>query len=380
MTGSASVAIVGGGIIGMSIAYNLATRGIESVVLERSKPGGGSTSASLGGFRHQFSNELSVRLSQRSVKILESFEELSGCDPLMRRDGYVFTASRPSSFEQLKKNRDLQRSLGVSVELLSCQELQERYPFYDFNGVLGGTLCSEDGHASTMAVLQGYLSAGKRLGVEVREDTNVVAIERRPAGGFSLRTSRGQLGCDSVVIAAGAFSRLVGRLASVDIPIDPYPRRALITRNFLGGIPPQIPLIIDVDSTFAFGREGRGLMMANNEQTKQSFELSFPPDYDERVMQEATKRVPAARECSLSHAIVGLYEMTPDANPIVCEFPGAEGLYCCSGFEGHGFMHAPAIGETMAELVSLGRTSLDISSYHISRFREGQRSPESLII
>ena len=375
------MAIIGGGIIGASIAYNLAMHGVKGVViLDKSKAGTGSTSASLGGFRYQFSTELSVRLSQRSVGIIEKFKDLTGYDPLVRRDGYVFIASSASSFEELKKDRDVQRRLGVPVSLLSQEDLQERYPFYRFDGILGGTLCQEDGHASTMAVFQGYISRAKQLGAELYEDTEVTAIERRSPKGFSLRTSKRSLAADSVVIAAGAYSGLVGKLASADIPITPHPRKILITKSFSDGIPPHIPLIIDVDSTFAFGREGKGLILANKQETASGFELAFPPDYDEKVMQVAIQRVPSTEHCSLSYANAGLYEMTPDSNPIVCEMPGIEGLYCCSGFAGHGFMHSPAIGELVAELITKGKTSLDISGYHIGRFRRELADKESLII
>lgn len=375
------MAIIGGGIIGASIGYNLAMDGVRDVViLDKSKAGAGSTSASLGGFRHQFSSELSVRLSQRSVSIIERFEGLTGYDPIVSHDGYVFIASTEPSFAQLKKNRDLQRTLGVPVELLSREELQDRYGFYSFDGILGGTFCQEDGHASTMAVFQGYVSGATQLGVELCEDTEVTAIERGRTDGFLLKTSKGSLAADSVVIAAGAYSGLVGKLVPVDIPIKPFPRKILVTNSFSNGIPPRIPLIIDVDSTFAFGREGRGLIFASNQETASSFELVFPPDYDDNVIQTALRRVPATEHCSLSYANSGLYEMTPDSNPIVCEIPDVGGLFCCSGFAGHGFMHSPAIGELMAELITKGKTSLDISSYHIERFGKGLADKERLII
>jgi len=378
---SASVAIIGGGIVGSSLGYNLANAGVSNVVvLDKSKAGAGSTSASLGGFRYQFSSELSVKLSQRSVAIIEKFEELTGYDPLVRRDGYLFIASTEASFAQLKKNRDLQRNLGVPVEILSREELQGRYGFYKFDEFLGGTLCQEDGHASTMAVFQGYVSRAKQLGVELYENAEVRAVERRGSDRFLLKTSQGSISADSVVIAAGAYSGLVGKLLQVDIPIKPYPRKILITNSFSDGIPPQIPLMIDVDSTFAFGREGKGLIFANNQETASSFELVFPQDYDDNVIKTAFRRVPATERCTLSSPDVGLYELAPDSNPIVCGIPGVNGLYCCSGFAGHGFMHAPAIGELMTELITKGKTSLDISTYNIDRFEKGLADKEGLII
>jgi sarcosine oxidase subunit beta len=376
-----SVAIIGGGIIGSSIAYNLAAKGIHEVaVLDKGKAGAGSTAASLGGFRHQFSSQLSIELSKRSVKILEEFRDLTRYDPLIKRDGYVFVASTNSSMTQLKKDRELQAKLGVPVELVSKEGLQERYPFYKFDGILGGNFCGMDGHASTMAVLQGYLTAAKRLGVEVYENTEVTSIERMRPGLFILGTSKGRLASDSLVIAAGAYSGLVGKLAAVDIPIEPYPRKVLLTRSFSDGIPGNVPLIVDIDSTFAFGREGKGLLMATNQKGASTFDLVFPPDYEENVMRTAFERVPATKRASLSNSNAGLYEMTPDSNPIVCEMPGIEGLYCCSGFAGHGFMHAPAVGEVMAELITRGRTSIDISSYGMDRFTGAPTNKEGLII
>jgi sarcosine oxidase subunit beta len=377
---SASVAIIGGGIVGASLGYNLATGGEgDVVILDKSKAGAGSTSASLGGFRYQFSSELSIRLSQRSVAVIEKFEELTGYDPLVRHDGYLFIASTETSFGQLKKNRDMQRALGIPVEILSREELQNRYGFYKFDEFLGGTFCQEDGHASTMAVFQGFVSRAKQLGVELYENTEVRAVERSHDR-FLLKTSTGPILADSVVIAAGAYSGLVGKLFEVDIPIKPYPRKILITNSFSDGIPAQIPLIIDVDSTFSFGREGKGLIFANNQETASSFELVFPQDYDDNVIKTAFQRVPATEHCSLSSPDAGLYELTPDSNPIVSEIPDVKGLYCCSGFAGHGFMHAPAIGELMAELITKGKTSLDISSYNIDRFAKGLSDKEGLII
>ena len=381
MEKSASVAIVGAGVVGASVAYNLAVQGVQDItILEKSKAGSGSTASSLGGFRAQFSNELSVRLSQRSIKLLEKFEELTGYDPLVRHDGYAFIASNEASYERLRKDQQLQRSMGVPVEFVGRDELQKKYPFYRFDKILGGALCMDDGHASTMAVLQGYITTSKRLGVDVHENTEVMKIKKESDGKFHLTTSGGQLVVKSVVIAAGAYSGIVGKIASVRIPIDPYPRKVFVTHNFSDGIPGHIPLIIDVDSTLAFGREGNGLIFATNPPTAPGFDLIFPADYENDIVRMTIERVPAVANCSISHAVAGLYEMSPDANPIVCEMPGIEGLYCCAGFAGHGFMHAPVIGELFAELFTKGKTSIDISSYGIERFEKEQQDREQRII
>jgi sarcosine oxidase, subunit beta len=381
MNSTASVAIIGGGIVGASIAYHLATKGVKNVVvLEKSRFGSGSTSASLGGFRHQFSNELSIRLSKESIKVILKFKDLTGYDPLAKMDGYLFVAENEESLSQLRKNRDLARQLSVSVDLLEQSELQARFPFYKFDGIVGGTLCMEDGHASTLAVLQGFISKSKELGAEFLEDAEVARIERSTSGLPVLRTGFGKVEAEKVVIAAGAYSGKVGELAAVNIPVKPFPRKILITHPFHHGIPDQIPLIIDVDSTLGIGREGNGVLMADNGPNESCFELKFSPDYDERVLSVALKRVPALKDASISYANSGLYEMAPDANPIMSEIKDAPGFYCCAGFAGHGFMHSPIAGELMAEILTGSKPHLDISAFDIERFNVGSNAREGLVI
>ncbi len=382
MKSRTSIVIIGGGIIGASIAYNLAKRGFKGVtLLEKAKFGSGSTSAALGGFRHQFSNELSVQLSKESIKILEGFKDLTGYDPLVKKDGYLFIASEEESFTQLKRNRDLVLKHGIPVEILDQRELQKSFPFYRFDGILGGTLCKEDGHASTLAVLQGYISKSKELGVELHENTPVAGIKKINQDSMAVATPRGHIRAQKVVIAAGAYSGLVGDVAKVEIPIKPYPRKILVTHSFHKGIPDEIPLIIDVDSTLGVGREGHGILMADNGPNVSSFDLVFPPDYDERVVSMALRRIPALSEASISYADAGLYEMTPDANPIVSEIEEFPGLYCCAGFGGHGFMHAPIIGELMSELLLGQKPHMDISNFDLRRFKSKEaRGKEQLII
>jgi len=377
----ATVGIIGGGIVGTSIAYNLSKKGSDGIiVLERSKFGSGSTSASLGGYRYQFSNELNIKLSKESIRIIEKFNDITGYDPLVARDGYLFIASSEQSLVQLRRNRELARNQGVPVELLGPGELQRRFPFYKFNDIIGGTLCTQDGRASTFALLQGFISKSREMGAELCENVEITRIKKSDSQRIVLYTSSGQITAEKVIIAAGAYSGLVGDLASVNIPIKPYPRRILITHSFQDGIPSAIPMIIDVDSTLGMGREGKGILMSDNGPNVSSFDLVFPQDYDERVISLAMQRVPALKHASISHADMGLYEMTPDANPIVSEIHGFQGLYCCAGFSGHGFMHAPVIGELMAEMISGSKPHLDISEFDVQRFEGANISKEGLVI
>jgi sarcosine oxidase subunit beta len=381
-TKQATIVIIGGGIIGASIAYNLAsTYSLKDViVVEKGRLGSGSTSASLGGFRHQFSSKLGIKLTIESLKILEDFQNAFGYDPLIKRDGYCFVASKESSLDALKRNGEIARDLGIKIDFLESEDLQRKFPFYSFKDVIGGNYCEEDGHASTLAVLQGYVSKSKSLGVKFLENTEVKRILLDENNSVKGIVTNEVTDCTKVVIAAGAFSGVVGKLASVNIPIKPYPRKILVTSAFSEDIPDSIPLIVDVDSTLAIGREGKGVIFADNEPIESRFELSFPPNYDERIISKAVARVPSLSKASISYSDMGLYEMTPDANPIASGIGQVNGLYCCAGFAGHGFMHAPSMGKLMAEMVVGERPHLDLSSYNARRFEEKKGDSEQLII
>ena len=238
-----------------------------------------------------------------------------------------------------------------------------------------------DGHASTLAILQGYVSKAKTLGVKFYENTEVIGISTQNGEVRAVVTDQREIETSKVLIAAGAFSGLVGKLAGVNIPIKPYPRKILVTHAFSDSIPIEIPIIVDVDSTLAVGREGSGMIFADNEPIGSTFELSFPSDYDARVISKAVKRVPSLSNASVAYSDVGLYELTPDSNPIVSEIKEIYGLYCCSGFAGHGFMHAPPIGRIMADIMMEQKTQIDISKYDLERFDSDKvQTSERLII
>lgn len=377
-----SIAIIGSGIIGASIAYNLASKGETDVaVFDKGRAGAGSTSAALGGFRHQFSTELNIRMSEESIAFFREFQNLTGYDPLIKTDGYMFVAETGASLRQLEKNRSLQQKLGVKVDSLSAEQLRVLLPFYDFKGILGGSFCPEDGHASTLAILQGFLSNAKEAGIQFYENSEVTKIDSTKEGKVrGISVDGREIDCEKLIIAAGAYSGLVGNLANVDIPVVPVPRRVLVTNSFSIEIPKEFPLIVDVDSTLALGREGMGIVMGDNVNSSQGFELNFPAEHDERLLEKAIERIPVLARASVAYANQGLYEVTPDSNPIISSVPEVEGLYCCAGFSGHGFMHSPSAGKLMAEIVLGQKPHFDVSSLDIRRFQDAELDRERLII
>jgi len=374
----ASALVIGAGIIGASVAYNLSkTLPPPIIIVDMMRAGSGSTAA-LGGFRHQFSSRLNVQLSIESINILEKFNDTMGVDPLIRYDGYLFIAQTEQSLSMLRYNAEMQRSLGVPVETHSGEEIQRLFPFYDFSGVLGGNLCYRDGHALTSAVHQGYLSKALSLGAQLLENTRVTGMIIDGQTIKGVVTNLGTIYADRVVISAGAYTAQLGKLAGIDIPVIPQPRKILFTRGVPSNLPNSFPLIVNVDSTFALGREQNSIFFSDNRWMIQGFDVDFPSEYDEQVYTEAVRRLPPLADLSIGYTVRGLHETTPDANPIVSECE-ISGLYCCAGFNGHGFMHAPAVGVLMSELIKGEKPHLDISEFSLKRFGErGER--EFLVI
>lgn len=373
---SSNVAIIGGGIIGCSIAYNLAKEGLSDVILiEKGRLGSGSTSACLGGFRYQFTNEISFRLSLESIpRILNAREEL-GVDPHVHLNGYMFLAYTNENSDILKRINRMMRSNGIHLDTPTKEELAKMYPFYSFEGLEFATLCMQEGKADAFSIMWGYVKKASSLGVRFFENEEVKGYTNHGVT-KKLVTTNHEIESYNVVIAAGAYSGFLGKLFGFDIPVAPYPRKILFARTKVD-MPREMPLIIDMDSTLALGKEGNRFYFSSNERTESALDLSFPYGYNEKMIEKLIFRAPGLRDSQVVGEVAGLYEMTPDANPIICKLD--EGLFCCSGFSGHGFMHAPAAGELMAELILGKKTHLDITPLGLDRFsKTGER--EKVII
>lgn len=386
MGGSSSVLVIGAGVAGCSIAFHLARRGARGVVvLEREAlPGTGSTSRANGGIRAQFTTEVNLAMSLLSMEVLDGLEEEIGDPPAYRKAGYLFLTDRPATLAAMERAVAFQRERGVAVELLGAGAVRRMAPYVEGQGLAGGTFGARDGFVDPGRLTSFLASDAAHRGVSFRYGEEVTAIETGPTGAFTARTASGSAFTAPVlVIAAGAWSAGVARLAGVDLPVVPV-RRHLFLTGPVAGLPPVIPMTIDADSGVLVRREGDRVLVAySNPDEPPGFVTALDPAFVERFAEPLERRFPrvAAAGIDFRRSWAGLYEVTPDHHAILGAVPDRPGLLLATGFSGHGVMHAPATGRLIAELVLDGAaTSADISPLALSRFARGALIHETMVL
>ena len=368
--------------MGTSAAYHLAQRGITDVVLVEREPqlGAGSTGRNAGGFRHQFSHSANIALSMESIALFANFENLVGHAIDFWPDGYLFLLSSPESVVAFRQNIELQRAHGIAVEWLTPADAASLCEGLDTNGVLGATYCADDGIADPNGVTIGFAKAAQSRGIEIRRAEEVIAIDRSPTRILSVRTSAGRIDTPCVVNAAGPWAREVGRMAGLDVPVDPE-RRHIFIAQALDHLPTSRLMVIDFESTFYFHREGSGLLFGMGDPDERpGFDTTVRWDFLPKVIEVAVRRLPTLADAAISHAWAGLYEMTPDHNPIIGPAPEMEGFYTVAGFSGHGFQHSPAAGRIISDLIAGRDAVLDISPFAHDRFSNARTSGELNVV
>ncbi len=372
MERTADVVIIGGGVIGVSIAYHLAMKNAGRIVLlEKGQLGEGSTSRCAGGIRTQFTTEINIRFSLESLKVFERFKEEFGVDPEFRRIGYLFLATTEREWEVFQGNMNLQKSFGIPVELLTTREIKQRWPYLRTDDVLGGTFCAWDGYAGPSEVLSGFAGGAKRAGARAYEGVEATGILLKAGRVTGVQTKEGEISTPVVVNAAGPYASLIGEMAGVKIPVKPLRRQIFITSPFRLTDRP-VPLTIDFNRGWYFRPEVDGFLLSGPLDKEPSFNINI--DYEARLEagENAMYRVPAFEKAKIARGWGGLYEISPDNHAILGPFPGIEGFILANGFSGHGFQHSPVVGKVIAELITQGRaTTIDISPLSVERFEKG---------
>ncbi|NVM25468.1 MAG: FAD-binding oxidoreductase [Desulfobacterales bacterium] len=376
----AEVVIIGGGIIGVSIAYYLAKKGAGKVVLlERGIMGEGSTGKCAGGIRTQFSTEINIRFSLLSLKVFEGFQAEFGVDPEFHPVGYLFLAAHERQWQVLNANAQLMQTMGLGVELLDPDEIRRRWPFLRVDDLLGGSYTKGDGYAGPYEVLQGFAKGARRLGAMLREGTEVTGIQVKKGRVQAVEVATGERVVTPVVInAAGPYAGQVAAMVGLDLPVRPVRRQLFFTDPFQE-LPSCFPLVIDLEHGWYMRREGEGLLLAGPQDAESSFNERVDFEAQEWTAARSLHRVPILERARIVRGWAGLYDISPDHHAIVGPFPEIRGFICANGFSGHGFQHSPAVGILVAELIAEGQAkTIDIYPLRPQRFREGDLIYEPL--
>jgi sarcosine oxidase subunit beta len=383
---TADVVIIGGGIVGSSIAFHLTEAGCRSVlVIEReSAQGKGSTGKSMGGVRAQFSTPVNIQMSMYSIPFYAAFEERLGYPCDYRPQGYLFCATRDSHMSYLRANYEKQVAMGLKdVRLVDGDEIRQWFPQLRADDILGGSFCSTDGFVDPYSAMNGFMAWASDHGATLWKSTSVTGVLRDDRGISGVETSRGPVRSRKVVNCAGAWAAEVAQFAGVKLPVQPL-RRMLVPSEPFDEFPHTAPMIVDMSNGFHFRPESRGFLLAwNDPEETPGFKSEFDPAFVEKILSRAADRVPCFANLPVNpkRAWAGLYEMTPDHHPILGEAPGVRGFFLANGFSGHGVMHAPATGKILSDLILTGKTNLiDASLLGLARFAEGRMIHETAVL
>jgi sarcosine oxidase, subunit beta len=384
---TADVVIIGGGIVGSSIAYHLTEAGCRNVlVIEReSHQGKGSTGKSMGGVRAQFTTPVNIQMSLYSIPFYAAFDERLDHPAGYRPQGYLFAATKPAHLDYLRANQKLQKSLGLKkVGMVSTAEIVDVLPQVRSDDILGGSFCRTDGFVDPYSAMTGFIKRATENGATVWKSAEVTAILKNGRHVSGVITQCGEVLAPIVVNAAGAWAAEIAKMADVDLPVTPL-RRMLIPTEPFAGVSHEIPMVVDMSNGFHFRPEGRGFLLAwNDPEETPGYKFDFDREFIEKVLERAANRVPCFDSLAINpkRAWAGLYEMSPDHHAIIGECEELPGFYAANGFSGHGVMHAPATGKIIADLITSGSTKIvdDVSVLNPSRFKSGNLLHETALL
>lgn len=384
MKNSAGVVIVGGGVIGCSIAYELAKRNVKDIVLlEKNSLASGATGRCGAGVRQQWGTEMNLKLSIGSVKRFETLqEELDYAHDIeFEQSGYFMPAYTEKQVEQFKKNVALQRKYGLNVDWLTPEEAPRIVPIVNTKGLLAATFHQKDGHLNPFHVTFAYAQAAKRLGVEICCHTELKEVFTENGKISGVLTSQGKISCDVLINASGGWSQKVGLMAGVAIPTYSERHQILITEPYEALFK---PMVMSFYHNFYTQQEPNGaiIMGIGDPNEPKGFNMDHTLSFARKCSQLVTEVLPPLKNARMIRQWSGLYNMSPDKTPIIGEAPQLKGFYMACGFSGHGFMIAPVTSTLIAQMIC--GEALDIpevkNKLDLGRFERGELFIEPSVV
>jgi sarcosine oxidase subunit beta len=379
---TADVVIIGGGVMGASIAFHLAEAGVtDIVVVERGELGSGSSAKPIGGVRAQFSDPLNIELGRRSLQAFHAFPDRPGADIGLDTVGYLFLLTTPEQVAAFEDSVRLQNRLDVPSRMIGPDEAQRLCPYLSTDGLVAAAFSPDDGHCRPGLVVQGYARAAARAGVKVATQTAVTGLDVSGERVTAVHTDHGTIACGAVVCAAGAWSARIGELAGIDLPVRPV-RRQLVLTAPLTPRAPRIPFTIDFSSSAYFHNSDDGLLfgLADPDQPD-GFDTTWTPEWLDLFREVVRHRAPDLAGMETAGGWAGLYEVTPDHNALIGRSGRLSNFLYATGFSGHGFLQAPAVGEIVRDLCLARPPFIDVSPLSADRFRTGTEvRPEAHVV
>lgn len=383
---TADVVIIGGGIVGSSIAYHLAAAGCRNVlVIEReTSQGKGSTGKSMGGVRAQFATPVNIQMSLYSIPFYAAFDETLGFPCGYRPQGYLFMATRESHMNYLRSNLERQIALGLkTARLVSAGEIRSLYPQLRGDDIVGGSFCSTDGFVDPYSAMIGFTTWAVEHGARIWKNATVSAIRVERTRVTAVETTRGPVETRVVVNAAGPWASEIAAMAGIELPVVPL-RRMLVPTEPFDQFPHTAPMIIDMSNGFHFRPESLGFLLAwNDPEETPGFKTDFEPAFIEKILTRAADRVPVFENLAVNpkRAWAGLYEVSPDHHCILGPVDEVRGFFLANGFSGHGVMHAPSTGKILADLILTGSTNIvNPELLSLNRFASGRLLEETAVL
>ncbi len=382
MRNTSDAVIVGGGIIGLAVAFYLAKANYGQITVVEKEPflGAGATSKAAGGIRAQFATKDNVEMSMLSEKLFVNFKEETGSDALFDQVGYMFLLRGDEEVAEFKQFYEMQRGLGLDVKLLTPDEIPQYAPHVSLEDVQLATFCKDDGLGDPHEFLSGYDHAVRKMGVEIALEAEVTGINLNSGKITEVKTAKGNISTPLVINCAGPYGKVIGQMVGADVKVEPV-RRQIVTTGELDFVKPFFPMVVDVRSGLYCHKESKGMLLGwADKAVEPSFDVSIDPDYTDAILERALELMPQLEEAEVANQWAGLYETTPDHRAIIGWEPSVKGMFHVTGFSGHGFMHAPAAGVVTAEVLTGKKPSVDIANYSPERFTNAGLVEETNVI